>query len=241
MRTYKQAAREYWNYQLRPIWEAQRKAQAENAAQALERQQKQQPSPVLVGVDVGQVNDPAAIVAAVMEERRDVDGKVHSHYAVKHMARLPLGTSYIGIVERCHAIEDKLSKTYQKRKFLVDCTGSGRVIVDLYRERNMAIRPVTITFSGRSHVKDGWLHLTKGEMAANLSALFDTKRVHLPARSRYANVIRDELRTYKIKVSQAGNAQFGAFSYGEHDDLITALGFVCYYGERAPRGRVRWI
>lgn len=166
MRTYQQAVRDYWNYQLGPIWEAQRKAQAENAAQAYKRKQKQQPPPVLVGVDVGQVNDPAAIVVAVTEERVDADGKVRSHYAIKHMARLPLGTSYIGIVERCRVIENKLSKTYPQRKFLVDCTGSGRVIVDLFRERNMVMKPVTITFSGRSHFKDGWLHLTKGEIAS---------------------------------------------------------------------------
>ncbi len=50
------------------------------------------------------------------------------------------------------------------------------------------------------------------------------------------------MRTYKIKVSQAGNAQYGAFEASAHDDLITALWFVCYYGERhTHRKRVCWI
>jgi hypothetical protein len=80
-------------------------------------------------------------------------------------------------------------------------------------------------------------------LASTLQILTSANRVHLPSLSRYGKVIRDEARNFELKITDAGNITFGAEG-SKHDDLIMALTYILWYGERrrgVDRPRVRWI
>lgn len=65
----------------------------------------------------------------------------------------------------------------------------------------------------------------------------------LPPLSRYSKAIRDEARNFELKITDAGNLTFGAEG-NKHDDLIMALTYILWYGERrggVDRPRVHWI
>jgi hypothetical protein len=110
-----------------------------------------------VGLDLGQSNDYTAL--AVVEkvegglggERNDPD--LH----LRHLERYPLRTPYPDMVAQVAAlVEDpQLRTTRLDRRLgqmvldepdlLVDATGVGRPVVDLFRERGLKYKAITIT------------------------------------------------------------------------------------------------
>jgi hypothetical protein len=68
--------------------------------------------------------------------------------------------------------------------------------------------------------------------------------VHLPQRSKFTKAINDEARTFELKITDTGNITFGVEGSHKHDDLIMALTYIVWYGERTGgfgRPRVRWV
>jgi hypothetical protein len=90
---------------------------------------------VILGVDPGQRRDPAGLAV--------VDG-----FAVRHLERLLLGTSYTRLVERVAAVAAAGDVTA-----VVDATGVGRAVVDLLEARGLAPIAVTLTGGQRVHVR----------------------------------------------------------------------------------------
>src|SRR5438876_6037371 len=110
----------------------------------------------IVGLDLGQVNDYTAL--AVLERTRPTErtGHVESFrdihngqevntvpvgeptvkkkktYAVRHLERFPLGTSYPAI---CHRLVDLFSRPpLSDATIAVDQTGVGRAVLDMIRQ-----------------------------------------------------------------------------------------------------------
>ena len=69
---------------------------------------------------------------------------------------------------------------------------------------------------------DEW-RLGKGYLVSRLQVLLQNHRLRLP-RTAEATVLAQELLDYEIRVDPDGDAKFGAFKVGKHDDLVTALG-----------------
>ena len=57
----------------------------------------------LIGIDVGQKRDPTA-VCVTEPERRELDGRVETHFLIRHLERLPLATPYPRVAERLAAV-----------------------------------------------------------------------------------------------------------------------------------------
>ena len=83
-----------------------------------------------VGLDLGQSQDYTAIAVA---ERRNIPvpqgSRPHHVYAIPHLERFPLGTSYPAIVER--VAEVLAMRELQGARLAVDSTGVGAAVVDL--------------------------------------------------------------------------------------------------------------
>jgi hypothetical protein len=92
-----------------------------------------------IGVDPGQAIDPTAI--AVTRVLTDREMPVHQ---VIHLERLPLRTRYPAIVS---AVVDLLARPLLRSRceVVVDFTGVGRPVSDLFAERGIAHTGVTIT------------------------------------------------------------------------------------------------
>ncbi len=95
----------------------------------------------LLGVDLGQAQDPTAIAVAEMREP-----EIH----VRHLERVLLGTPYPQVIERIAALVGKLPGA----ALIVDATGLGRPVIDQMRETGLEPVPVTIT-GGRYTSFDG--------------------------------------------------------------------------------------
>lgn len=211
-----------------------------NSARAPSADETNAHNPILVGVDIGQMSDYTAIIVAEISRRDNSEGETFNHYTIRKIERVPLGTSYADVVKRCRDIYDKLSK--HKRLFIVDASGS-RPIIDLFRAADMPILPIQITAGTTSRIEHGMGYVSKLELASTLQIISSAKRVHLPKFSKFANAIRDEARRFELRVTDSGNLTFAGEGRSK-DDLIMALTYILWYGERKggfDRARVRWI
>ena len=104
-----------------------------------------------------------------------------------------------------------------------DATGVGQPVVDLLDQAGVPVWPVYFTYGDKRVSEGGSVRLGKGWLVSRLQSLAQSDRLHLPDTAE-AQAMREELLDYEIKVDRDGDAKFGAFKTGRHDDLVTALG-----------------
>ena len=189
-----------------------------------------------MGIDVGQAHAPTAI--AVVSRIDTVTASAHlrkanpepfPRYEVLHLERLPLGTSYPRQVD---AIEAMLTRSPLNRlspRVLVDYTGVGRPVFDMFAGRHVlrGAQGVVIT-GGRDTTKQrtGW-SVPKGELVSKLQALLHAGELRIAASLPDAAVLMRELQDFRVRYSDAGNATFSARE-GAHDDLVLALALAVF-------------
>lgn len=181
----------------------------------------------VLAADLGQSNDPTAI--AVINHRRVVHkpdngfGKdVASFYDVRHLARLPLGLSY---VEQVAEVGRLLARPplNTECELIIDETGVGRPVGDLFDTSGMRPTRVTITTGDKASSvgRQRW-HVPKGILISTLDARLHTGELRFAAELSEASAMGDELKDFRRKVSAAGRYSYEA-RVGRHDDLVLAV------------------
>ncbi len=194
----------------------------------------------IFGVDLGQARDYTAIV--VLERFEELTGEAAKgqwlkqvRYEISHLERPSLGTPYPAIIERLKELIAGLPD-HERLKIVVDRTGVGRPVVDLMREKQLPIIPVTIT-TGTS-VTGGALvgyNVPKRELVSNLAILLQADRLKISNALPGAAQLVEELQKFKMKITLAGNETYEAWRESDHDDLVIATAMACWYGERKLR------
>ncbi len=222
-----------------------------------------------IGIDLGQRVDPTCICvveAAAREleperwvmpegpgmftgrDARRIPAKTETIYTVRFLSRLPLNTPYPRIYEVVADLLGNLQRyTERKPRLYIDATGALPAL-DSLREA-LRGKPVVVvgcmfnhgdklTPTGTSALPS--LSVGKAFLVSRLQALLQWNRLILPARSPEAESLKNELLNYEIKVDPDGDAKYGSFRTGQHDDLATALGLAVLSDPiaEARRGRV---
>lgn len=197
---------------------------------------------VTIGLDVGQRRDPTALAVveldrrertesvevAIIGGRRFLEPRTHTdeHYLVRHLERLPLGTSYPDVARRVASVAAGVrERTKDSPVLYVDATGVGIPLVDVLRANGVTARlvPCFFTHGDRRTQEKGEVKIGKAWLVSRMQALLQSGHVHLP-KTDEAKALADELLNYEIKVDEDANDRYGAFKTGTHDDLVTALG-----------------
>jgi hypothetical protein len=205
-----------------------------------------------VGLDLGQARDFTAL--AVLE-RMEVQGTwdavnwVHRKVIlqrVRHLERMPLGTSYPGVVERVAAVMESLGQS-RPCCLMVDATGVGRPVVDMLRLEGMdcMLRPVMVTGGGAESEKDGYYRVPKRDLITGLQVLLQTGALKIVKGLEWGPALLKELAEMRVKVTVEGHETFGSWRDGTHDDLVFAVALAGWGAEKwQPRdmcGRRRLI
>ena len=165
-----------------------------------------------IGLDLGQKRDPAAI--AIVEKKGLI--------LVRHLERMPLGTTYPNIVERIRRIANH-HPLAGRCALAVDGTGLGAPVVDMLRAARIGceIAAVTIT-GGEKESKSGntW-NVPRTDLIAGLQLLLEQKQIKIASRLKETEAIVRELMNIN--------------SPSHHDDLVFALSLACW---RAKRGEI---
>jgi threonine dehydrogenase-like Zn-dependent dehydrogenase len=192
----------------------------------------------LVGLDLGQARD---FTALAILERSAHPVRAERTFAVRHLERFPLGTSYPMICDRLVALfaQQPLSGA----TLVVDQTGVGRAVIDMIcRARPRAtIRPITIT-AGHEVVPDGlgW-HVPKKDLVGALQVLIQTHRLQVARMLSMASVLVKELETFRVKITISANETFESWRERDHDDLVLAVAMAAWVGDRGLQELwIRW-
>lgn len=189
-----------------------------------------------VGIDVGQAHDPTAIaiVSRVTTETTNPQLKAanpepHARFEVLHLERLRLGMPYPGQVD---AIEATLCRAPLNRlspRVLVDYTGVGRPVFDMFAGRHALRRAQGVVITGGRETTrhgPGW-SVPKGELVSKLQALLHAGQLRIAASLPDAAELTRELQDFRVRFTDAGNATFNARE-GAHDDLVLALALAVF-------------
>ena len=193
----------------------------------------------LVSVDLGQSQDPTAIIVAQRVEQLEgeYDRKrgrwpTTSRYEVPHIDRPPLGTGYPVIVERVAGLLDRLKRKSPDRvTLIVDSTGVGRPVVEMMIVRGLNPLPVVITGGQNPSVTQRALHIPKKVLVSTLAILLGNKRILVSPQLPLAALLVQELQAFRMKMSKIGNESFEAWREGDHDDLVLAMCMLAWVGE----------
>jgi hypothetical protein len=195
-----------------------------------------------LGLDLGQASDYSAL--AILERTEKMTDIVYPdkpprkeaswHFGCRFLKRWPLGTAYTTVVAEIGELVRK--PPLAKATLVVDATGVGRPVVDMFRKAQLPVTlvPVMITSGTKESNQDGYHHVPKMILVSTLQVLFQQRRLKiLRALPETAALVR-ELQNYRVKITESANEVFEGRE-GEHDDLIVATALAAWRGERSGK------
>jgi hypothetical protein len=187
-----------------------------------------------LGVDLGQAQDYTAL--AVVEQKSFRYEPKPVEYHVRHLERLKLGTPYPAIVEQVQNLMQS-PQLLNQAALVVDATGVGAPVVDLFRKIGLA--PIAITITGGNAVtrERGGYRVPKRDLVTTLQVLFQSGRLKVAAELPEARLLVEELLNFKVKINvKTAHDSYEAWREGIHDDLVLAVALACWYAEKGqPR------
>lgn len=182
-----------------------------------------------VGLDLGQASDYTAL--AVLE-RLAQPGKTEAYYHVRHLERVR-NVPYPDVVDKTLAMmrSPALAGT---SALVVDQTGVGAPVVDLFRRAHARLNAVLI-HGGDTQTSDGqtW-RVPKRNLAGVLQVLFQSGRLKISKKLPLAGTLQAELMNFKVKIDPVtAHDSYSAWREADHDDLVLAVALACWYAETA--------
>jgi hypothetical protein len=184
------------------------------------------PGPFYAGLDLGQQHDHTALVVLDEEDPEDVEGHA---YLTRLVRRFETGVPYTEIVEAVTAILSR-PPLRGNTTLVLDATGVGRAVADLFRDLGKRFVAVTITGGQKAHTKGKEWTVPKKDLASTVQALLQTDRLRFSERVPQTETLLKELKDFRVKVSDSGHARF-EHREGEHDDLVLGTALPAWYAE----------
>ncbi|MGH8542119.1 MAG: hypothetical protein ACREX3_00395 [Gammaproteobacteria bacterium] len=186
--------------------------------------------PFVVGLDLGQAQDPTAL--AVLERSPGVAPADPVFHRVRHLHRWPLWTSYPVIVSDVRDLLDRPPLKGAVTALVVDATGVGAAVVDLFEDAGLGVRlvPVTITAGAEAHEVDlGW-RVPKRDLVGISQVLLQRRRLRIAKALPEAARLLEEMEQFRVEITERGRDTYAAAA-GAHDDLVLAVALACWFGE----------
>lgn len=185
-----------------------------------------------MGVDLGKATDPTAIAVVRRVVRTGIDGVTgeaedeRPRFFTGHLERLPLGMTYPAIVAHVGQLLAR-PPLAGNCELVVDGTGVGAPVVDMFRAGGLDLTSVVIT-AGDAESSDGQTaRVPKLVLISRVEALLHDGRLVIHKDLREAEALKAELLDFRADVTASGFWRFGARS-GKHDDLLLALALACW-------------
>lgn len=175
-----------------------------------------------IGLDLGQANDWTAV--AVVE-------RLPNGYAVPFLSRTR-GRPYPEIVAR---VADLLAMPplAGQATLVLDATGVGRPVLDLFRASGLDPRAITITGAQKPSGSLWNAKVPRRDLINVILLALQAGTLTISSEEAHAATLARELAELRLKISASGHDRYEP-SDGEHDDMILALGMALWTLERTP-------
>jgi hypothetical protein len=195
-----------------------------------------------IGLDLGQSQDYTALAILERIDPRPPEPitrggfpaglaprTVPVRYECNHLQRFPLGTRYPEIVREVAEML-KTPELRDKTDLVIDATGVGRPVCDMFRQAGIAYRGVTITGGDSVAIVDGLTRVPKRILVSTLQVLLQSGRLAF-APHPLREVLVTEMLAFQVTISEAANDTYGG-RIGTHDDLVLAAALAAWKAEQ---------
>ena len=184
------------------------------------------PTRHFLGFDLGKDRDFSAI--ANMAYGLTTDGPlIRPVLDLVSLARIPLGTEYLDVMERFHAIVTKLLAGPGPPPAVyvaIDAAGPGQFAVELIRRRHPGVITVpTVLTAGiaSNRLKNGKITIPRRDLLANTRCLLESGALRIAGGLKHRDVLEKEFAAVRPIGGQSA-----------HDDLAIATGLAAWHATR---------
>ncbi|MFZ3353133.1 MAG: hypothetical protein WA268_19960 [Xanthobacteraceae bacterium] len=128
-----------------------------------------------------------------------------------------------------------------KSELVIDFTGVGRPVFDMFRVQGVS--PIGVNITGGTAINHEGLiwNIPKGHLISRVQALLHEGRLKIHADLPDATALVSELNTFRVEYTDSGYMKFNARS-GAHDDLVLALAIALWrsYGDEQHTGMLEY-
>lgn len=148
---------------------------------------------------------------------------------LRHLERMR-GIPYPQIVQHVKQMISREPFTTCGYALIVDATGVGAAVVDLFRQEDIAVQACTIHGGDAvSRVRGGY-RVPKRELVAATQAVMQTGRLQVAEGLELWPVLKDELRNFKVKINpETAHDSYSHWRESKHDDLVLALAMAAWF------------
>lgn len=179
-----------------------------------------------LGLDLGQASDPTAL-AIIQVDKYSNGLEIPLSQRVCKLVRLdrvPLRTSYPDIVRDVHVIMRDLKATACEVYLIVDATGVGRPVVDMFELEGLD--PFALTYTAGHDVTKGdkprEFNVPKRDLVSAVKVALQKNLLRIAAGNPLTDVLINELKQFKVKINLKGHDSYEAWRGSDHDDLVLA-------------------
>ena len=190
----------------------------------------------LLGLDLGQSSDPSAVT--VTDQYTPLYENMHGEvqhrgdpaYAVRWIERFDLGTPYRDVVKRVAALK-RAPETGESPTLVMDATGVGAPVTEMFDEEGL--HPEQIVFTSGNRVNtDGDVHrVPKKDLATTVQALLQSGRIQIAEGLDGAPQLVTEMKRFRVKYTDAGNARFEHANESDSDDVLLSLACALWWAD----------
>ena len=160
-------------------------------------------------------------------------------FQVPAIRRFDLGTLYPDIV--FHVREILSRPPFRGATLVIDKTGVGTAIADLFEVTGINPVKVTITGGDKVTIEGRDWHIPKNELISCVGASLHTDSLHIHPDLPLAETLQSELLDFHTKHTASGYMQHSARE-GAHDDILLALSVALFHADnRADRSHFNWM
>jgi hypothetical protein len=180
----------------------------------------QRESTFALGCDLGQAVDPTAlsVVERVVEAKIPLEVGTDlrqragpPRFESRYLQRLPLQTSYPAVIAHVARLLAR-PPLAGNCELVIDTTGVGRAVADMFTTSGLHFTGVTITGGDNegmdSDTTSNW-HVSKIQLVSRLQALFHSGDLKIAKSLPEATILATELQDFRASISEAGYASFG--------------------------------
>lgn len=174
---------------------------------------------------------PHSVEYILTKDQSPWPGKPPVH--LRHLERMR-GRPYPDIVTGIVAMIQQPPLATHGYTLVVDATGVGAPVVDLFRQAGIAVTAVTIHGGDAVNRVRGGFRVPKRELVASVQAVMQTGRLQISEGLDLWPTLKTELQNFRVKIDpKTAHDSYSHWRDGQHDDLVLALAMATWYRDYA--------
>lgn len=162
-----------------------------------------------------------------------VTPKLITRIDVRHLHRWELHTDYVVMAHEVLDIARKLPEKPVKPILVIDHTGVGRGVFDIFQHSGINIPILAVTITGGQQARFDpdrpWMwSVPKKDLAGAMQVAVQNDRLRIAPGLPLAAVLAREMQAFRVKITSAANMTYEAWREGDHDDLVLSVALGCW-------------